>query len=100
MNEFSQVILLLTLGMIPVVIFCRSLSCLIEIRREWRRRFLLVTGSYVLIYMDLHRGPREFYECHSAFLSLYVGCVQRHQTQTSHSRSHACKHSFSLEWIV
>lgn len=72
MNEFSQVILLLTLGMIPVVIFCRSLSCLIEIRREWRRRFLLVTGSYVLIYMVIFTGdPVNF----TSAILLFLVCM-------------------------
>lgn len=48
--------LLLTLGMIPVVVFCRALSCLVEIRREWQRRFLLAIGSFLLIYMVIFTG--------------------------------------------
>lgn len=51
-----RMILLLTLGMIPVAVFCWVLSCLIEIRREWWRRFLLAIGSFLLIYMVIFTG--------------------------------------------
>lgn len=56
MNNHFRMALLLTLGMIPVAVFCSALSCLIEIRREWQRRLLLVIGSFLLIYMVIFAG--------------------------------------------
>ena len=49
--------------MIPVVVFCRALSCLIEIRREWQRRFLLAIGSFLLIYMVIFTGDPVNFTC-------------------------------------
>lgn len=36
--------------------FCALLSCLIEIRKEWWRRLLLLTGSWLLIFMVIFMG--------------------------------------------
>ncbi|MDE6364551.1 MAG: GHKL domain-containing protein [Lachnospiraceae bacterium] len=63
MNNHFRMALLLTLGMIPVGVFCRALSCLIEIRREWKRRLLLVTGSFLLIYMVIFTGDPVNFTC-------------------------------------
>lgn len=63
MNNYFGMTLLLTLGMIPVVVFCRALSCLIEIRREWQRRFFLAIGSFLLIYMVIFTGDPVNFTC-------------------------------------
>lgn len=49
-------ILFILMGILPVVIFYKSLSCLIELREEWRRRFLLLFGSWFLMYMVIFIG--------------------------------------------
>lgn len=53
--SWEQVIFILG-GCLVVAIFCRVVSCLIEIRREWWRRILLFLGSYLLIYMIIFIG--------------------------------------------
>lgn len=53
--SWLQVIFILG-GWLVVAVFCRAVSCLIEIRREWWRRVLLFLGSYLLIYMIIFIG--------------------------------------------
>ncbi len=76
MNNHSRMLLLLTLDMIPVAVFCRALSCLIEIRREWLRRFLLIIGSFLLIFMVIYTGdPVNFTSAILFFLfCMWVAC--------------------------
>lgn len=76
MNNHFRMALLLTLGMIPVAVFCWVLSCLIEIRREWWRRFLLAIGSFLLIYMVILTGdPVNFAGAILFFLfCMWVAC--------------------------
>lgn len=44
------------MGISTAVIFCMAISCLIEIKKEWWRRLLLLAGSWVLIYMIIYIG--------------------------------------------
>lgn len=49
----------LFIGIIVAAVFCRTVSCLIEIRKEWWRRFLLLSGCYILIFMVIFTGDLE-----------------------------------------
>lgn len=49
-------ILFILMGILPVVFFYKSLSCLIELREEWWRRFLLLFGSWFLMFMVIFIG--------------------------------------------
>ncbi|MDE7324652.1 MAG: GHKL domain-containing protein [Lachnospiraceae bacterium] len=72
MNNYFRMTILLSLGMIPVAVFYRVLSYLIEIRREWRQRLLLVTGSFILIYMVIYTGDSVNFTCAILF---FLFCV-------------------------
>lgn len=52
-------IFIVTAGMGVSVIFCAMMSCLIEIRRDWWRRMLLLTGCWLLIFMVLFTGDLD-----------------------------------------
>lgn len=51
-NQF----ILIFIGFWVAVVFCRVVSCLIEVRREWWRRILLLFGSFLLIFMVIFVG--------------------------------------------
>lgn len=44
------------MGFWVIMVFCRAVSCLIGIRREWWRRVLLFFGSFLLIFMVIFTG--------------------------------------------
>lgn len=52
-------IFIILAGMGVAVIFYAMLSCLIEIRREWWRRILLLAGSWCLIFMVIFTGDLD-----------------------------------------
>lgn len=54
MNTFRTIVLLA--GFFVAAFFCLAVSCLIEVRREWRRRVLLCCGCYGLIFMIIFTG--------------------------------------------
>lgn len=52
-------IFIVTAEMGVSVIFCAMMSCLIEIRRDWWRRMLLLTGCWLLVFMVLFTGDLD-----------------------------------------
>lgn len=68
--------LLLTLGMLPVAVFYQALSCLIQVKQKWRHRFLLATGSFLLIFMVIFTGDSVNFTCAILFFlfCMWVAC--------------------------
>lgn len=50
-EDFAGVI-----GILMAVVFSRAVACLIEIKREWWRRLLLLTGSWFLVFVIIYVG--------------------------------------------
>lgn len=76
MNNPYRMALLLTLGMLPVAVFYQALSCLIQVKQKWRHRFLLATGSFLLIFMVIFTGDSVNFTCAILFFlfCMWVAC--------------------------
>lgn len=54
------------------VLFCRVMSCLIEVHRAWWRRVLLFAGSYMLVNMIIFAGDAFNFPVATAF---FLFCI-------------------------